>query len=163
MPERKRFFSVDPFPNTWCWALTDVPLPFADANLKFFDVVSMLMLTLKKCWQQFGRYFKADVRKRFWTLTLVKIYPHIREPMRHLCRIENIDWCGWNWPFTIISTLNFGPFSTKLDGTIRAIKKWPRMTTDTVRDGITMKRPFYFQPESVFWPKILSQKTPKIS
>ena len=44
--------------------------------------------------------------------------------------------------FVSIRTLNFGPFSTKPGGTIRAIKKLPRMTTDTVRAGITEDRLF---------------------
>ena len=43
--------------------------------------------------------------------------------------------------FVSISTLNIGPWSTKLCGTVGVIKKWPRMTTDLVRAGITEKRP----------------------
>ena len=41
-----------------------------------------------------------------------------------------------------IRTLNFGPISMKLGGTVRAIKKRSRMTTDPVWAGITEKRPF---------------------
>ena len=49
-----------------------------------------------------------------------------------------------------ISTLNFGPISTKLGGTVRAIKKWPRRTTDPVRAGITEKRAFLRSAEKWF-------------
>ena len=51
------------------------------------------------------------------------------------------------------TTLNFGPISTKLGGTVRAIKKWPRRTTDPVRAGFTEKRAGYLLPKSGFWPK----------
>ena len=49
-----------------------------------------------------------------------------------------------------IGTLNFGPISTKLGGTVRAIKKWPRRTTDPVRAGITEKRAFLRSAEKWF-------------
>ena len=55
--------------------------------------------------------------------------------------------------FRGISTLNFGPFSTKLGGTVRAIKKWPRMTMDPIRAGISEKRPFLHSAEVFFWSK----------
>ena len=67
--------------------------------------------------------------------------------------------------FRGISTLNFGPFSTKLGGNVRAIKKIPRMTTDPVRARITEKRPFlrsaqkFFLAKNAFHPK----KSPGIS
>ena len=40
-------------------------------------------------------------REKIW-------YPHIREPMRHFFRVENIDWCGYNWPLGM-KMCNFGP------------------------------------------------------
>ena len=62
--------------------------------------------------------------------------------------------------FAIISTLNFGLLSTKLGGNVRAIKKWPRMTTDLVRAGVTKKRlilrsneMWFFGRKCVFPPK----------
>ena len=48
------------------------------------------------------------------------------------------------------TTLNFGPISTKLGGTVRAIKKWPRRTTDPVRAGITEKWAFLRLAEKWF-------------
>ena len=48
------------------------------------------------------------------------------------------------------TTLNFGPISTKLGGTVRVIKKWPRRTTDPVRAGITEKRAFLRSAEKWF-------------
>ena len=35
-------------------------------------------------------------------------YSHIREPMKHLFRVENIDRCGSNWPLGT-KMCNFGP------------------------------------------------------
>ena len=153
--------------------------------------------------------------------------------MRHLCRVENIERCGSNWPerkcaistqkfgylgpkvnflygnpdfcqqgispvcpglklselwviflgsplflavsclchFISINTLNFGLFSTKLGGTVRAIKN---MTQHDNGPGSPGQRSgsellgngrFYFQPESVFVANnaIYPKKTPKIS
>ena len=64
-------------------------------------------------------------------------------------------------PITSISTLNFGPFLTKLAGTVQAIKKWSRMTADPVRAGITEKPSFLRSAEKCFffgWKCILTQK-----
>ena len=52
--------------------------------------------------------------------------------------------------FISMSTLDFEPFSMKLGGTVRAIKKWPRRTTDPVRAGITEKRAFLRSAEKWF-------------
>ena len=65
----------------------------------------------------------------------------------------------------IISTLNFGPSSTKLGQTVRAIKKWPTMTTDLVPARITEKRPFLRSAEkcSFFGQKcVFPKKAPEI-
>ena len=48
-----------------------------------------------------------------------------------------------------ISTLNFGPFSTKLGGTVQTV----RMTTDPVWAGITENGRFCVRPKSVFLAK----------
>ena len=64
-----------------------------------------------------------------------------------------------------ISTLNFGPFSTKLGGTVRAIKK---MTTEWQRtwSGPELRRSscLWVRPKSVFLAKnaFYPKKTPKI-
>ena len=50
-------------------------------------------------------------------------------------------------------TLNFGPISMKFGGTVRAIKKWPRRTTDPVRPELRRNGRFYVRPKSDFWPK----------
>ena len=61
------------------------------------------------------------------------------------------------WPFHTCVTsllwvpLNFGPSSTKLGGTVRAIKNWPTMTTDLVPAGIADKRPFFCLAEKYFF------------
>ena len=62
--------------------------------------------------------------------------------------------------FAMISTLNFGPSSTKLGGNVWASKKWPRMTTDLVWAEITAKRPFLRFAEKCFFGQkcVLSQK-----
>ena len=62
-------------------------------------------------------------------------------------------------------TLNFGPSSTKLDGTVRAIKK---MTQNDNGPGLGQKYgewPFNVRLKSVFWAKIAfyPKITPKIS
>ena len=49
--------------------------------------------------------------------------------------------CFGHSHFAILSTLNFGPLSTKLGGTVGAIKKLPTMTTDLIWAGITEKLP----------------------
>ena len=49
-----------------------------------------------------------------------------------------------------IPTLNFGPTSTKLEGTVRVIKKWPRRTLHPVRAGITEKRALLRSAEKWF-------------
>ena len=57
------------------------------------------------------------------------------------------------------NTFNFGAFSTKLGGTVPAIKKWPTMTRDPVQAGITEKRPFlslakkWFLGKNAIFPK----------
>ena len=50
------------------------------------------------------------------------------------------------------TTLSFGPISTKLGGTVRAIKK---MTQKDNGPGPELRRNgrFYIQPKSGFWPK----------
>ena len=60
--------------------------------------------------------------------------------------------------FASISTLNFGPWLTKLGGAVGAIQKWHTMTMDLVPAGITEKRPFlhstkkhFFGTKSVFF------------
>ena len=62
--------------------------------------------------------------------------------------------------FASISTLNFGPWLTKLGGAVGAIQKWHTMTMDLVPAGITEKRPFlhstkkhFFGTKSVFFSK----------
>ena len=62
--------------------------------------------------------------------------------------------------FRGICTLNFGPFSTKLAGTVRAIKKWPRMTMNPVWAWITERRPFLRSAKKCFFGQkwILTQK-----
>ena len=62
--------------------------------------------------------------------------------------------------FAIISTLNLGPWSTKLGGTVRAIKKLPTMTTDLVPAELRRKGQFYVQPKSRFFAlkSVISQK-----
>ena len=52
-----------------------------------------------------------------------------------------------------LRTLNFGPSSTKLGGTVRAIKKWPTMTTDSVRAGIAEKQLLLRLAEKCFLAK----------
>ena len=61
-----------------------------------------------KCqfWAKFGRFwaknpFFGGMEQNFW-------YPHIREQMKHLFRVENIDRCGFNWPLRTIMC-NFNP------------------------------------------------------
>ena len=52
------------------------------------------------------------------------------------------------------------PSSTQLGGTVQAIKKWPRMTTDLVPAGTTEKRPFSRSAEECFFGQkwVLTQK-----
>ena len=65
-----------------------------------------------------------------------------------------------------IGTLNFGPISTKLGGTIRAIKKNDPEGQRT-RSGPEIRRNgrFYVRPKSGFWPKNGSypKKSPKMT
>ena len=68
-------------------------------------------------------------------------------------------------PIAIISTLNFGLWSTKLSGTIQAIKKMTHNGNGLVQAGITEKWPFlrlaekcFFFAKNQFFPK----KTPEI-
>ena len=68
--------------------------------------------------------------------------------------------------FVSKSTLDFGPWSMKLGGAVRAIKKWPPMTMKLFLAGIIEKGPFlrlaekrFFGQKSVFSPK----KSPKIA
>ena len=62
--------------------------------------------------------------------------------MGHFLGLTPVLGCFGLVSLQSISTLNFGPLSMKLGGTVRAIKKWPTMTTDLVPAGITEKRSF---------------------
>ena len=62
----------------------------------------------QKCqfWAKFGRFwaknpFFGGLEQNFW-------YPPIREPKRHLFRVENIDQCSSNWPLGT-KMCNFDP------------------------------------------------------
>ena len=53
-------------------------------------------------------------------------------------------------PIISISTLNFGPWSTKFGGTVRATKKWQRALS---RPELWRSGRFYVLPKSGFSPK----------
>jgi len=58
-------------------------------------------------------------------------------------------------PITSISTLNFGPFSTKLGGTIRAIKMTQNDNEPGPGRNYRETGVFTFGREVFFWPKII--------
>ena len=65
-----------------------------------------------------------------------------------------------------VPTLNFGPISTKLGGTVRAIKKYdPEGQRTRSRPELRRNGRFYVRPKSRFWPKNWSypKKSPKMT
>ena len=67
--------------------------------------------------------------------------------------------------FISISTLNFGPFSAELDGTVRAIKKMTQ-NDNGLGPGRNYEETavFTFGRKVFFWPKMhFPKKTPKTS
>ena len=97
--------------------------------------------------------------KRFYRNSQKSIF--IQEVVSNLNKLGDGDKKCWGgvmlvWGVTRlgqggIRVNDFGLFSTKLGGTVRAIKKWPRMTTDPVWAGITEKRTFLRSAEKCFF------------
>ena len=84
----------------------------------------------QKCqfWANFGRFwaknpFWVGMEQNFW-------YPHIREPKRHLFRVENIDQCSSDWPLGT-NMCNFDPkiwiFGAKSQFQHKLSKFWAKM------------------------------------